>query len=380
MRKHLLSSGAILLLAAFALPGGCPNTQTPTGDSGAQGETGPAGPAGPQGEPGPQGPQGAPGPAGTPGVDGADGAAGDPGPYGNGSAGARVVTTNESLITSNDDPGNLQFTDLTVNAGATLSVPSGTVIRCSGTFTNNGAISVSPGASGATRVSATSSLADAPAAPGVAAGPAGFGEPGDNTATQTGGAGGVDIDDDAAHLLVYPGPYGGGGGGTGLNGFGGRGGGSLVVLVKGALLNSGAIHADGEDGGFDSIGAGAGGVVILASQTSISHTGTITVIGGHGADGTNFGAAGGGGGGGFVHLFAPSISATGTTDVSGGAPGDTSNLVSNSLRAGGGGGGACAGVGGNGANITDAGGTQSGASNGGAGVLFKSLFDPTALF
>lgn len=43
---------------------------------------------------------------------------------------------------------NFQFTDFSVAAGVTLTVPSGTVIRCTGTFTNNGTIVVNTGAPG----------------------------------------------------------------------------------------------------------------------------------------------------------------------------------------------------------------------------------------
>src|SRR5262245_37476721 len=89
------------------------------------------------------------GAAGTPGTPGTPGAAGADGQlriYGNGSAGARAIATDEDwTLTPVDDP---QFTDFTVNAGVTLTVPSGTVIRGTGTFTNNGKIVVARFAAG----------------------------------------------------------------------------------------------------------------------------------------------------------------------------------------------------------------------------------------
>jgi hypothetical protein len=48
--------------------------------------------------------------------------------YGNGAAGAKTVSANENWNTT--PPDDLQFTELTVDAGQTLTVPSGTVIRC----------------------------------------------------------------------------------------------------------------------------------------------------------------------------------------------------------------------------------------------------------
>ena len=109
--------------------------------------------AGSPGAPGPRGSDGAPG---SPGATGAMGASGAPGVdgqlriYGDGSAGARMVTSDEAF-----DDANRQYTDFTVGPGVTLTIPSGTVIRCTGVFANNGTIVVGPGSLGAGRPSAT---------------------------------------------------------------------------------------------------------------------------------------------------------------------------------------------------------------------------------
>src|SRR6185436_15592993 len=88
---------------------------------------------------------------GTNGTNGMDGAAGGDGQlriFGDGSAGAKTVAADE-VWTGLTAPTNPQFTDVTINAGTTLTVQSGTVIRCTGTFTNNGMIVVSVAAAGA---------------------------------------------------------------------------------------------------------------------------------------------------------------------------------------------------------------------------------------
>jgi hypothetical protein len=72
--------------------------------------------------------------------------------YGDGSAGPRIVSSDASL----DDDVNRQYSQLTIESGATLTVPSGTVIRVSGSFTNNGTIVVGTGARGAASTNGSS--------------------------------------------------------------------------------------------------------------------------------------------------------------------------------------------------------------------------------
>jgi hypothetical protein len=109
---------------------------------------------------------------------------------------------------------------------------------------------------------------------------------------------------------------------------------------------------------------------VLASATSISNAGTISAVGGKGANSIAGTSASGGGGGGVVSLFAPSI-ALGTISVAGGTAGTGNDTTG---FAGGG-----AGSGGAGGNA--AGGSVSAATAGATGLTFSKITaDPSALF
>lgn len=130
-------------------------------------------------------------------------------------------------------------------------------------------------------------------------------------------------------VTLVPGAGGGagGGGGAGLNaggaadgdgGAGGAGGIALYIEVKGALIFTGTISAngvagsngetgssyasDGGHGGGGGGGGGAGGMIYILANTITTNTGTIAVTGGAagtgGAGGTGGGGDSGGGGGG----------------------------------------------------------------------------------
>ena len=98
----------LFILAACAGPAG---PVGPAGPAGATGSEGPAGPAGPAGATGPAGPAGSAGPTGP------AGAPGELRIYGDGSAGAKNITTTGGSLT-----GNLQFTDFTIAPGASINV------------------------------------------------------------------------------------------------------------------------------------------------------------------------------------------------------------------------------------------------------------------
>jgi hypothetical protein len=346
---------------------------------GSDGAIGPEGAAGTQGTMGDQGAKGDKGDQGDEGIDGQLRI------YGNGSAGAATVAANGVLFTGVAADGNLQFTDFTINAGVTLAVPSGTIIRCTGTFTNNGTIIVGTAAIGGftTVNGATSSTGMPgvrPALPGIALGPAGSGELGDATALRSGGQPGTGVGNQA-RLILKPGLYGGGGGAAALGGTtqGGQGGGSLVILASAAIVNAGTIDANGTNASAFGSGGGAGGVVVLASPGTI----TNTTINANGADGTatsSVAAGGGGGAGGLVHMLAPTVTA-GTINVvagAGGAAGAAGTITANP-RAGGAGGGGCATNGGNGGGAQTTGAGNAGGS-GSTGVTLQTLVDPTSLF
>lgn len=357
---------AIILLAGLYLACG---TQTPM--------AGLPGPEGPMGSPGPAGVQGPPGPA------GADGLARV---YGNGSAGAKVVSADEDWLTA--PPTNLMFTDFTVNAGVELRLPSGTVIRCTGTFTNNGNIVVTTtGASGGSpdgtipgMIQASIGLPD----PGISTEAAHMGEFGDDTRFRQGGGGGSGLLSLQGRFLLHPGVKGGGGGMGAFDNGGGDGGGTLTVLAQAAVVNgaTGIINADAS-GGAEGSGGGGGGIIILASLGSVTNNGTMSANGGDGGPSNNMTSSGGGGGGGIINMLAPVVNqgAGASASVAGGAGGAAIlNSVNSSPRLGGGGGGASRGRGGDGGNM-DAGATVTpeDAQAGLSGEVYISLLDPTPL-
>lgn len=333
------------------------------------------------------------GPQGIPGNDGVPGADGSLRIYGDGSAGAFVHASGTQF---NEE--NLQFTDFTVNAGTTLNLPSGTVIRCSGTFTNNGTIQVARFAGGGRSnmegVVATIATVDgvSPAHPGIGIESAATPEFGDSSSPRTGGSGvsGYSTTGSMAGLrsLLLPGPIGGGGGAGRRNGNGAQGGGTLVVLCDQGIVNNGSIQANGGTAGAAGGGGGGGGLVIFASRSSITNTsaGAISANGGKGGDANNgvgaTCAAAGGGGGGLIHLLAPVVTVSDPSDltVSGGQPGIAANITSNP-RSGGAGGGGSVGSGGQGATVETTGDTTTTpATAGGVGQVLIDLIDPTALF
>lgn len=318
---------------------------------------------------------------GTDGTDGSDGADGSIRVYGDGSAGDLLVP-NTALF----EADNKQFASVTIDSGVTLTVDSGTILRVSGTFTNNGTIEVRGFASGAEFSSgvATSGTAPAfsPANSGIA--PLAGAQPafGTDAATVAGGAYGLGMFEGAAMNVLNPGMLGGSGGGAGAYGnTGGKGGGTFTVLAAGAIVNNGTITANGAAGDPGS-GGGGGGVIILASQTSVTNaaSATISANGGAGGASNTESGAGGGGGGGIIHLISATAPVnSGTITVGGGAAGNNATAVTSSPRSGGGGGGSCGGEGGPGSSVSALG-TSSGNSLGADGFSFLTTADPTSLF
>ncbi len=275
---------------------------------------------------------------------------------GDGSAGN--LTISASTDWSVTPPVNLNFASVTINSGQTLTVPAGTTIRCSGTFTNNGILLVAPGA----RLGGFDNFAF-----GATVDIYSIGHPGDSFRPASGGS--YDINAVAATKFIQGGMGGdgiprttamtsfnsfriGGGSGAGWRS-GSEGGGGLVkIYCTGDVANSGTgtINANGGTPGLLS-GGGGGGIVVLASTSAVTNAGTINAIGGNGGPSFNFGGAGGGGGGGIVIFVAPTISSPGTINVGGGAGGSVATQVTTADRYGGGGGGASGGNGGTGSSI-----------------------------
>ena len=363
---------------------------TGSGAPGPKGDTGPAGPTGAQGDPGPQGPAGDVGPQGPPGADGQLRI------YGDGSAGPLNITANTNWQTNPPGDPNFLYTDVTVAAGVTWSVPAGLVLRLTGTFTNLGTINVSAGPLGAVaevgEYSAFPGYAYRPASQGVALIAAGMGERTSGPGLATiGGFGGVGRPSVAvAAEVLNPGPLGGGGGGCALGNAtssrscsGGSGGGTLVVLAEGAIANTGTIDARGLSSTRTGVGGGGGGVVVLASRTSVSNGGTITVKGGDGTTSNPVHGCGGGGGGGIIQLIAPTATNSGTLDVAGGlacVPGAAGSTNVPGTHMGGGGGGASGGSGGSGGAITAANTPLASQAGGPGWAIVRTGRDPTPLF
>jgi len=256
--------------------------------------------------------------------------------YGDGTAGALVISSNTDWTTSPPASGNYMFSSLTINAGATLTVASGTRIQVSGMFQNDGIIDVKFGSEGS-RPSANP-LGSYPAVKGTSLTQQ-FAFPEEQLRFLS-----------TTSLLL--------GGSNGIHGNGtdaaeqGGGGGGLLTIKAADIINSGTIKANGGDGAVmpgTSTAAGAsggGGGFIFLQTNSITNLGTIEANGGDGGPpgGGDTDFAGGGGGGGLVRVVAPNALAIGgTINVNEGTGGVT---PAGNMGSGGATGGA--GVGGNG--------------------------------
>lgn len=379
-------------------PAGPAGAQGSAGPGGAQGEAGPAGPTGPQGPPGVQGPQGPPG----------EGGAGGPGSgfgqlaaYGLGQDGSATIAANTHLndFAANNNITAFEFVDFTINAGVTLTVPSGTVLRLTGTFTNHGTVIVEPGARGGNEIN--------PPELGIAATLPTRGAPGAAGTDLPGlGAGGVSFltEDEARWSLFRPGFPGGGGGlrypGSPTADFvGGSGGGTLHIFARVAIVNNGTISADGGSGAQNLTtqiqgSGGGGGIIVLAARGSITNNdnAVISARGGNGHQVTATIPPSGGGGGGVIRIVAPTLDIRGTTSVTGGlgGPAGQFNLLPDASVAGGVGGGASYGMGGNSGEVelyqptggdppTGFNAIFSVGQRGGDGTVQQNAIDPTPL-
>ncbi|MCB0352990.1 MAG: hypothetical protein KDD64_05670 [Bdellovibrionales bacterium] len=278
--------------------------------------------------------------------------------YGNGSDGSLTVSS-ETFF----EAGSHQYKDFTVQSGVTLTVPSGTVIRTTGNFTNNGTIVVDEYALGGRESEFSSSMLTRSARvpmSGIARMSAGISGYGSDASTLTNAFGftlGADTSYGAS-LLVLPGPFGGGGGAAGYNddggfgGSGGSGGGTLVVISKGQISNTGTIQANGTDGSSGG-GGGGGGILVFAARTSFTSTGSILTTGGDGGLPNSTSGSGGGGGGGGVTVISPSISTNNTISVAAGVGvlAADAGFVTESPRSTGGSGGGSYGSGGLGSAV-----------------------------
>lgn len=287
--------------------------------------------------------------------------------YGDGSAGALTISTDTNWAVA--APPNLHFSSLTIATGATLTVPSGLVVRITGSFVNNGNVVVQQwgGRGHVTYFDESEPDAGAPSwqvARSVAAGKGialSASENGMRTKSRVVDEAAAGTTKSEAVLVetVRVGIEGGGGGGgcgRGASCVGGAGGGTLTVLAKLSVRNAGGISADGETPiSRDCAGAGGGGVIILASSTSVENSGTISAKGGNGWPNGIIAncSPGGGGGGGLVHFIAPTQSGLANVVVAGGEGGSRYSPLLEASTDTGGAGGSSAGRGGGGASLNN---------------------------
>jgi hypothetical protein len=272
--------------------------------------------------------------------------------YGDGSAGELTIASTVSWLSEPPAGNNLNFTNVVIDADATLVVPAGTVIRCSGSLINNGVISAAPAHPNNGPLYSIDSKAFSRAeAPSKGDTQKAASSPEGHTALGVflaGGRGGIGIPQTVAASSFDNFKIGGGASSGSQGRRGGSGGGLIKIYCAGGITNNGEIRADG--GAFTGSG---GGIVVLASSTSISNDlGTIQARGRSGTTGDQSTPAGGGGGGGIVILAAPDITNTGTTIVSGGNAGATLIALTFEKHSAGSGGGASGGNGGNGATLS----------------------------
>jgi hypothetical protein len=230
------------------------------------------------------------------------------------------VTSNTDWTVTPPTDGNFQFADCDIDVGVTLTVPSGTVIRCSGHFLNDGNVIVD---FGVPQLIWAGNLDSFPAERGLAMNVPGRG------GLLTGARA---FPEAVLRTILKPGPFAGGNGERG-NGspdnHGGAGGGSLTIIAQDFLANTGLIAADGGDAvdptcNCGASGGGGGGFIILAAGANIINVGTISSTGGDGGDAEATGDdhGGGGGGGGVIHFLSQNANSVGgTLNLAGGAPG-----------------------------------------------------------
>lgn len=212
--------------------------------------------------------------------------------FGDGSDGDVTVVTN----TSYDTPKN--FRNLTINAGVTVGVSARLIpliIRCTGTLTINGTISVNEkGFSAGSGYFASSSVFSLENNFGLVSVRGGL-----NVAT---GSGGIaekvgNVYARLASLNTHVGLFGGAGSSSGA----GYGGGCVLIYAKKIVLSAtGVISANGGTG---------------SSGTSGDYIGSIGISGGGGSPS---GSVGGGGGGGLIAIYSKDFTRTGNLSANGG--------------------------------------------------------------
>lgn len=254
--------------------------------------------------------------------------------FGTGLDGSVTYAANTSLTSTLDgSPVIMNYTDLTINSGVTLTVSNrcrGLIIYCSGNCIINGTLSMDargPNAAGQntyfvrkspssitqnTDISSTETVINLLQAVSLATGGAGAtlynslsGTAGTGGNTGGGGAGGG-----AAYAGYTSGAVGNGSNGTSFSGGSGGGGNSFASTGSNAASNAGAggagaygaDWADSQSSAGGGGGGSGGGSILVMYGGTLANSGTIRMNGGSGgasgsSTGSNNNQVGGGGGG-----------------------------------------------------------------------------------
>lgn len=246
--------------------------------------------------------------------------------------------------------GTIYCRNFTVPAGISCTVTYYCKVVCSGTFTNNGTITISKIPYGAPSLPAfLSKSGNSGQLPGTGLGTRGNSYSPSVQATSSGGSQGTaNLPSETSLTLGYV-----------ALGAGGDAGGSLIVEAFGQIIQNGSIFADGghaiaNTNGYTNSdntvgygkclssgsGGGAGGLISFTSLTGITCTATsiTSAKGGNGGDALiyttspspYFALGGYGAGGGYILLNTPGVLATtgATFALSGGTPGANANYLS----------------------------------------------------
>ncbi len=298
---------------------------------------------------------------------------------GSGAAGDLTVSANTSWTSIPPVGNNLSFNNIVIESGFTLTVPAGTTIRCTGSFTNNGTLAVSHAGNGGYYHVRSGILQQEIRQAGrgdaflAASPPIGAGALGTFLNTTRSGS---QIPQTVAAASFNSFKIGGGGGSAHQAGSGGHGGGLIKIYCNGAIINNGVIIAN--SGNVAQGGGGGGGIVILASSTSVANdSGSISANGGKGGNSESNNGVGGGGGGGIIIMVAPGISNTGSTSVLGGLEGTVvADPLTVALHSAGGSGGGSGGSGGRGGSVNATNTPSADSTDGGVGYVLEIQDNP----
>ena len=197
--------------------------------------------------------------------------------------------------------GTHTYDDITIRAGATLTLECDTTAGTGSTINANNII-IESGASISSNFQGYP-YGFGPGVSGIGDGGAGHGGEGGMKSPTVGGP----VYGSATQPITL------GSGGSHLGGLSGAGGGAIRLIVSGAMTIDGTLSVNGEAVSSGNNGGGAGGSIYITTD-SISGLGSMTANGGSG-----FWT--GGGGGGRIAVYSNTNSFTGTARVDGGGSG-----------------------------------------------------------